>query len=124
MSDNSVGKELYSHCLQSSYYIYYPNEYTRFRQNINPVQPPAVDILLSNSCLHFSDLETHPKILQSDHVLISCVISGHDIFSSLVSPRRSAIRNWVDNQTRCQNIDQPVTNSGNLYFYSNKLISI
>lgn len=128
-SSNTAGRELFSHCLLSGYYIYFPSSFTRFGQNLTHVQPSTVDILLSNSCVPFSNLETHRNILQSDHVPISCTIYGQfqnklKLFPLYNRADWRAIRVWVESEIRRQNIDQTVITSGNVDSLLDKLIAI
>lgn len=76
LNSNKAGKKLYAHQLSSNYYIHYPASFTRFGQNAIPTQSSVLDVLLTNSSLDFSPIETHPGILSSDHAPISCQITG------------------------------------------------
>lgn len=71
-----AGKALFDHQNQSSYYIYYPYTPTRFPQNIAYRRPSTIDLLLSNSTLPFTDIETHSCKLYSDHLPITFSINS------------------------------------------------
>ena len=71
--------------MSSHYYIYSPNSFTRFGQTSSPPRPSVVD-LLTNSNLVFSQQETHPEILNSDHMPITCTIFGSLIENCIKIP--------------------------------------
>lgn len=127
--NNTAGNELYSHSLQSNYYIYHTNSFTRFGQNLNPIQPSTVDILLTNSNIPFSSLESHPNLLNSDHVPISCYIHGQYTHVTLLIPLYNkadwrAIRTWVENEIISQNLDQFEIVSDNIDLALDNIIAI
>lgn len=102
-ADNSAGKVLFDQQNNSRFYVYYPPNPTRFSQNFLPAHPTTIDLLLSNSSLPFSNLETHPNSLSSDHVPITCHIYG----TVHCDPKRFplyhkadwiSIRRWVGSQ--------------------------
>lgn len=108
-SNNSAGNVLYRYQNQSNFYVYHPPNPTRFSQNFLPTSPSTVDILLSNSSLSISDLETHPGILSSDHVPVTFRVYGSvDCMSHSFPLYHLAdwvgIRSWVDNELMTQNI--------------------
>lgn len=74
---NTAGRELYNHQFSSNYYIYYPYEPTRIPQNECFRRSSTIDLLISNSTLNFTDVETHPFKLTSDHIPISFCINEH-----------------------------------------------
>ena len=67
---DTAGNLLFNHQNNSNYYIYYPPNPTRYPQNLTYRQPSTIDLLLTNSSLNFTDLETCPNNLYSDHVPI------------------------------------------------------
>lgn len=108
-SENSAGKALFNIQNKSRFYIYYSPNPTRFSQNFLPAVPSTIDLLLSNSSLHFSNLETHPNCLSSDHVPMTCHIYGsircHP--SKILLYHKAdwiSIRRWVTNQISSINI--------------------
>lgn len=108
-SSNPAGNTLHRYQNQNSFYVYYPPNHTRFSQNFLPTTPSTVDILLSNSSLSISDLETHPNSLCSDHVPVTCHIYGSvDCISKSFPLYHLAdwvsIRRWVDNELMTQNL--------------------
>lgn len=72
---NSAGRVLFNHQLASNYYIYFPLDSTRIPQNLVYRRPSTIDLLLTNSSASFTDLETHPFVLNSDHIPISFYIN-------------------------------------------------
>lgn len=75
-ADSDVaGKVLFDHQNKSNYYIYFPPSHTRFPQNQTIRRPSTIDLLLSNSSLVFTDLETHPHKLNSDHVPVTFTVN-------------------------------------------------
>lgn len=76
-SSNAAGNALYNHQNQSNYYVYHSQNHTRFSQTTLRSSPSTIDILLSNYSLPFTNLETHPNVLSSDHVPITCYINGN-----------------------------------------------
>lgn len=75
-NNNTAGNMLYNHQLNSNYYIHYPHSFTRFGQRSSYTQPSVIDLLLTNSNLNISSIDTHPGLLHSDHVPITCQIYG------------------------------------------------
>ncbi|XP_075155694.1 uncharacterized protein LOC142229041 [Haematobia irritans] len=97
----------------------YPNDFTRHGQNANHVQPSIIDILLTNSSMYISPLETHFGALNSDHVPITCHILGSAVehehtFLQYNRANWKAIKKWVDAQLKTQNIATAVVTSLNV----------
>lgn len=114
--NNSAGNCLYNHQLQSNFYIHAPNSFTRFGQRTSFVQPSVVDILLTNSSLQISNIRSHPGILPSDHVPISCDIFGSVEENIIKIPQYNRanwdeIRNWVDCKLECLHSVEITTNN-------------
>lgn len=106
-NNNAAGNILFNYQNQTNLYVYYPPNPTRFGQNSTPTTPSTVDILISNSYLPISDLETHPDALISDHVPITCHIYGSIAVSENKFPLYHladwpAIRTQVDSEIRSQ----------------------
>ncbi|XP_065369085.1 uncharacterized protein LOC135961480 [Calliphora vicina] len=114
--NNQAGNVLFNHQNQSNYYVFYPTNNTRFDQTASPSPPSTIDIMLSNSSLSFSNLETHPNELVSDHVPVTCYIYGNIQGTSNKIPLYhladwNSIRRWVDNEIQVQNlISEDLTN--------------
>lgn len=105
-NNNSAGTCLYNHQVQSNYYVCFPNDFTRFGQGAQPTRPSVIDILLTNSTLNMSSIETLPGLLNSDHVPIVCEIFGSVMEHKMLVPlyhlaNWNSINNWVDNKIRC-----------------------
>lgn len=108
-TNNTAGNSLYLHQLNSQYYIFSPNSFTRFGQSVNPTQPSVLDLLLTNSNLHFSQLETHPELFNSDHTPITCSILGAVMEKTIQFPlyrkaNWNEIGRWVDNKINNNNL--------------------
>lgn len=106
--DNSAGKVLFDQQNRSGFYIYHTPNPTRFSQTLLPAPPSTIDLLLSNSSLTFSNLETHPNSLSSDHVPITCHIYGSVQCESKRFPLYHladwiSIRKWVESQVSTLN---------------------
>lgn len=107
-SRNSAGNILFKHCLNSNYHIHHPSSHTRFSQNLLAVQPSTVDLLLSNISIPISSLETHPDVLNSDHVPVTCFVYGDVVFKPHSVPlynltNWNSIRDWVVDQIESLN---------------------
>lgn len=74
---NTAGRLLFNHQLSSNYYIHFPLNSTRIPQNIVYRRSSTIDLLLTNSSFSFTDLETHPFKLNSDHIPITFYINEH-----------------------------------------------
>lgn len=102
-TNNTAGICLYNHQIQGNYYIYYPDEFTRFGQGSQPIRPSTIDIILTNSTLNMSPIETHPGFFNSDHVPIICEIYGSVTENKILVPMYklanwNSITNWVDSK--------------------------
>lgn len=117
--NNTAGNNLFNHQLNSHYYVHSPCSFTRFGQSSTPTQPSVVDLLLTNSNLNFSQIETHPELLNSDHVPMTCQIYG-----SLIERTKqiqlynkanwNEIGKWVDNEIRSNNLQSYELSSSNI----------
>lgn len=108
--NNSAGNCLFNNQLQSNFYIYAPTEFTRYPQGTLAKRPSVVDILLTNSSINISPLETHPGELQSDHVPITCQIYGQVSERRILVPQLkladwNAIQNWAENKIQSLSIE-------------------
>lgn len=107
--NNRAGSKLYNHQITSHYYVHYPGCFTRYGQQVAPTLPSVVDLLLTNSSLLISPIETHKDILNSDHVPMTCTIYGSIIVKSMLVPQYNkanwiAIQKWVDDEIRNLNL--------------------
>lgn len=116
---NTAGKTLYNHQLNSNYYIHSPNDFTRFTQRQSPQLPSVVDLLLTNSGLQISQLETHPNLLKSDHMPMTCRIFGPLNVRSMEIPQYhkanwSSIKQFVSEAIIHSNLDNAVITQENV----------
>lgn len=127
-SNNSAGKVLYNRQNQSDVYIHFPLNFTRFSQQLVPRLPSTVDLLLSNSSLPISALETHPDELESDHVPITCHIFGSVLRANVpkIPLYHMAdwvyIRSWVEK--KLQNLSTIELTHNNFELIINKVVDI
>lgn len=115
--NNAAGKCLYNHQIQDHFYIHAPISFTRFGQRLSNTQPSVVDILLTNSSFNISQIETHPGILSSDHVPITC-----EIFGTIIDKQPlvrlynladwNSIRRWVDE--KIQSFESEIITESNI----------
>lgn len=63
---NTAGNVLFNMQLRSNFFIYNPSTPTRYPQS-NIGRPSTIDIMLTNSPVHFSPLISLENVLQSDH---------------------------------------------------------
>lgn len=115
--------------IASNYFIYYRSSFTRFGENFTPVQPSVVDIVITNTSLHLSPIETHPEMLYSDHVPISCHIFGSSIINVSEIPQYksadwNSIKRWVDNKIKNNNIHSAVVSRLNVEHLLSELTKI
>lgn len=127
---NPAGNVLYNHQLQSNYYVYFPSSFTRFGQNLTTtIKPSTVDILLSNSSLSFSTLQTYPFELNSDHVPVICNIYGNVYCTKIKVPlyhqtNWTALKSWVTNELSNQQLATQEINMENVDLVLKKLTNI
>lgn len=129
VKDNTAGRKLYSHQLISGYYIHSSNSFTRFGQRSTHTQPSVVDLLLTNSSLNVSPLETHPGLLNSDHVPITCQIYGSYMETkTLITLYNKAnwteISKWVDKEFRKNNLPAAIITESNIEQIISKITHI
>lgn len=91
--NNIARNSLYNHQLNSDYYDYTPDSFTRFGQSALHTQPSVVDIILSNYSLHISEVNTYPELLNSYHIPITCKIHG-SIIETMPFVLLSGKANW------------------------------
>lgn len=81
-SNNQAGKILFDLQLQSNFFIYHPNTPTHYPHSGST--PSCLDILLSNSTFHISDLIAFDNNqLNSDHTPVICSIDAKSINVSI-----------------------------------------
>ena len=94
-----------------------------------PSLPSTIDVLLSNSNLPFSNLETYPNVLQSDHVPIICNIYGnvqdsHAKIALYHKANWSQIGRRVKRQIMSHNLLVVQVNYDNIELYLNQIMVI
>lgn len=73
-NDNQAGKILFDLQLRSNFFIHHSNSPTHYPHSGRT--PSCLDILLSNSTFHISDLSTINDQLNSDHTPVICTINA------------------------------------------------
>lgn len=127
--NNAAGRSLYGHQINSNYYIHSPNDFTRFTQRQSPQLPSVVDLLLTNSCLQFSQVKTHPNLLKSDHTPMTCRIFGPLITKSVRIPlyhkaNWKSISKYVTNEIKHHNFETAVITQLNVDNILSKITNI
>lgn len=127
--NNTAGRKLYSHQLSSSYYIHSSSTFTRFGQRSTTTQASVIDLLLTNSTLNISRIETHPGLLNSDHVPVTCQIYGSIVQRKALVPlyhlaNWKAINKWVDNEIRRNSLSSAIITESNIESILDKITQI
>lgn len=126
---NAAGNVLYNMQITSNFFVHHSASPTRFPQGRLTSKPSTIDLLLTNSCLDFSNLTTHEHLSSSDHVPVMCTIHGRNSIN-LKAKTDYSKANWAEYKKEVANlINRTNINSSpitflNINFILNKFIDI